>query len=918
MIKILQLNCRGYHTIRHLIAEVLRAEDPDVVLLNHTGIPTPTRPIKHYGYTTRTTSETRFDGTAILVKTHIRHDFLTSWLSPHFLAIKIHTQHDPILIATTYTRPNAGIPYADINTMFNYNIPAYLIADLNAQHTAFHHNKCNNHGRQIHQILDRKRLRFLGPDFHTCFTHNGTGRPDLAFTNRQSTHLHHHLSPGQLCGSDHIPLIIRISTNPIAIPSPPLFNYTRVDWDAFRETLDSEHTQIPLENRHHTIIDTYIDNIHNEITRAASQHIPKTQHKIYHDFRPSIRTQRLTICYRTRFERHKQHHLRIQRDLQTLRQHIINSLLADHSTHWQRILEKTQNHRTSNPSQFWKQIHKLRGTSKTPFQHLRVNNTNITDPQLVTNAFKQHWEHVFQPHRPPQHGPTTTHINAITDHMLHVQENTQPLNTIHTNILQPDHILTTPFEADDVERLLKRTPRRAPGSTGITWAMARQLPSRLISSLTTIYNASLATGYFPKAFKTATTIFIHKPNKSPHLPENYRPISLLELLGKTYERLLNARLRLYLDSNDLLSPKQYGFRQHHSTEDALNIITAYLRINKPYYKCAIVTKDVKQAFDTVWHTGLKYKICNNFDFPPITQRLLCNFLTDRQMRIRHKNFFSTFFTPLAGVPQGSVLSPTLYNMYTHDLPDPIHPESLTIQYADDVTQLTRARQLDTLTDRLQTELTATSLWELKWRIQSHPDKTAVTYFNIKRDVPRQIFLYPFILNPTPIQRHLTNKVLGLIFDNNLSFHRQVTSKVAMAKTTLSNLERFRDSSPQTKLHLYKALILPLLTYCPLALSLTAKTNHLKLQTIQNRALRFALGVKWYDFKTAQSLHRDTDLPPLNLTLHHRIMKQLEKFRAIHEATYAFIEDLNTRNRIVHQHNILDTETHIPPDPIYTS
>ena len=249
MLKEIQLNCRGYHNNRHLIAEVLRVEDPDVLLLNHIGVIPPSRSIKHYGFTTHTTTtHLAHDGVAILVKTHTKHEFMTRWLSPQFLCIKIHTPRGSILIATTYTRPNTGIPYGDINSLFNHtNIPIYLIADLNAKHTAFNHTRCDQHGRQLHQILTRKRLRFLGPDFPTCFTGNGTGRPDLAIANRQSMHLHHHLSPGKLCGSDHIPLILRISTNPIAIPSPPHFSYKHADWDAFRDSLADTHTHTVRE-----------------------------------------------------------------------------------------------------------------------------------------------------------------------------------------------------------------------------------------------------------------------------------------------------------------------------------------------------------------------------------------------------------------------------------------------------------------------------------------------------------------------------------------------------------------------------------------------------------------------------------------------------------------------------------------------
>ena len=132
----------------------------------------------------------------------------------------------------------------------------------------------------------------------------------------------------------------------------------------------------------------------------------------------------------------------------------------------------------------------------------------------------------------------------------------------------------------------------------------------------------------------------------------------------------------------------------------------------------------------------------------------------------------------------------------------------------------------------------------------------------------------------------------------------------MARNALSSLERFRGSSKNTKLHLYKAFILPLLTYCPLALSLAAPTNISKLQRVQNRALRFALGARWYDFRTSLSLHEEAAVLPINITLFNRIEKQLTIFQDRHADTYNFINNLP--NRRPQNTNLLDPPNDPPP------
>ncbi|XP_063876815.1 uncharacterized protein LOC135109355 [Scylla paramamosain] len=367
------------------------------------------------------------------------------------------------------------------------------------------------------------------PDFPTCYTHNGNGSLDLILSNRQSLPFHHHISHRPLSGSDHVPLILKISSNHISITSSPVPDCRSADWERFKETLSDLHRLTQLEGQPDTEIDSAQETLHNDILTSANRHTPKKQHKIHIDFRASIRTQRLL---------------------------------------------------------FWHMVHKLKGCQRERFEYLLVNGDR------VTNNFQTHWRNTFQPHPFPLHEPSIAHIHHITDLVAHAYsaESPRPLR---------NHL------ADGAEP-----------------------PPEIISSLTKIFNACLASGYFPKALKTSNITLITKPGKNSHLPENYRPISLLEILGKTFEHLINL-MRAFLEDNGLLAPQQFSFRRNASTEDTLNSIVAYLNFNKPYYKTALVAKDVKKAFDT------------------------------------------------AGVPQGSVLSPTLFNMYTADLPSPpIHNDSL--------------------------------------------------------------------------------------------------------------------------------------------------------------------------------------------------------------------------------------------------
>lgn len=227
--------------------------------------------------------------------------------------------------------------------------------------------------------------------------------------------------------------------------------------------------------------------------------------------------------------------------------------------------------------------------------------------------------------------------------------------------------------------------KTCPGSSGFNKTILQQLPQRAIQNLTNIYNATISAGYFPDTWKKATLKLIPKPGKSPALPSNYRPISLLEVPGKILERVINFRLQTHLEDTTQYNPNQFGFRKEKGTTQAIALITEQIAQHKADGgQCHIILRDITKAFDKVWHLGLKYKILH-LRLPTIIEQLLCDFLDDREASIKIKHYQGAHFLLGCGVPQGSVLSPALFITYTKDLPQP--RQGLNISYADDITQV---------------------------------------------------------------------------------------------------------------------------------------------------------------------------------------------------------------------------------------
>ena len=157
--------------------------------------------------------------------------------------------------------------------------------------------------------------------------------------------------------------------------------------------------------------------------------------------------------------------------------------------------------------------------------------------------------------------------------------------------------------------------------------------------LTDIFNHSLIAGYFPDIYKEATMTLIPKPGTAGTAVKDKRPISLLNVDGKLFDKILNRRLTTHLEDNNLQNDRQHGFRKNRGTQTAL--LTLYETISKHLgqrHKVDIVCRDVTKAFDKIWHTVLKYKL-TELGLHDCYQRILCDYLMDRPATIKIGHFF---------------------------------------------------------------------------------------------------------------------------------------------------------------------------------------------------------------------------------------------------------------------------------------
>ena len=183
----------------------------------------------------------------------------------------------------------------------------------------------------------------------------------------------------------------------------------------------------------------------------------------------------------------------------------------------------------------------------------------------------------------------------------------------------------------------------------------------------------------------------------------------------------------HINENSIFADEQFGFRHGHSTTHQL--LTNMIRANKSEgYSTGAALLDIEKAFDSVWHKGLISKL-QTFNFPIFLIKILKNYLTDRTLQVVYQNSKSDRFVR-AGVSQGSVLGPVLYNIFTSDLPD-LPPGCTKSLFCDDTSISVKGKSLRVICSRLQKNLDIFSSYLQKWKISSISSKTQMIFFSHK-------------------------------------------------------------------------------------------------------------------------------------------------------------------------------------------
>lgn len=448
----------------------------------------------------------------------------------------------------------------------------------------------------------------------------------------------------------------------------------------------------------------------------------------------------------------------------------------------------------------------------------------------------------------------------------------------------PNRLFDTPTVTNELVRsvIMKLNEKKSPGIDKICVDDIKRNINVLIEPIATIIRNSFESGLIPDKLKTAVVRPIYKSGKKNDF-KNYRPISILPVLDKVMERIVDNEFRTYLYTHMVIPENQFGFQRKKSTTDLLIRFTNYVNsmLNKNFHVLAIFV-DFKKAFDTLSHHTLLIEL-EKIGCSDKMLQWLKSYLQNRFMAVQTLGYLSDMKTIESGVPQGSILGPLLYLIYVRSMKS-IFKKCTIFQFADDTVVLTAHPDLGEALKTLESEFYTFQQWVHDFRLVINEKKTNVIHFRPPKVTTTPLTVKFHSLSCLHLNQKKTfteiscacsdilpqvcdQKYLGIMIDDQLKWCKHVDVVFRRLRSCLYGLFSLAPSlDTKTLLQVYKALAESIIRYGLPVWGTAADSYTDKIYNMQTALLKII--AKGRNFPTQKDLFKNFNCLPIKTLFQH--------------------------------------------------
>lgn len=819
---IIQWNCRGIKANIEELHQLSAKLNPAIICLQETFLKDKQK-INLYKYQQfnyiKNTDLRASGGTSILVRNDIPHSHLELKTNFQAIAIKV-TLHKQINICSIYIPPNQKLKENELqNIIWQLPTPFILLGDFNSHNPIWGSNETNQKGEIMEKLINNNNLCIFNNQTPTyiCPTSGKNSAIDLTLCDPSTLMDFSWSTYNDTCGSDHFPIILENLKVPLEEETKK-WKLKKANWEEYKK-LCSIHlnTNENIQN---------IEDFTYKLTMIAEKCIPfkSTSYKrnkpwYTKECQEAIKLRRKALR-KFQTEPTKQNLINFKFHKAIARKTIKEAK----RTSWQKYVSELN--LSTNQKSVWNMLRSMSGKkTMNPIKHLSVDNTLITEKKQIADSLAK------------QFAKNSNQINPKFQKIKYNAEK-HKLNLSSDNHETYNELISL----EELINSIKKSHNTAVGPDKIHNEFLKQLPEESIKCLLNVLNNTWENNLFPEIWKEMIIIPIPKTGKDSSNPQNYRPIALTSCLCKTLERIANQRLIWHLEINNLITNIQTGFRKKRGTIDQITRLETLIReaFIKKQHMTAIFF-DIEKAYDTTW----RYGIIKDIQDLGIRGRLalfIKNFLGTRNFKVRIGTTLSNNQNLTEGIPQGSVLSTTLFAIKINKIIQNLTPAIDSALYVDDFVISYRSHHIHSLERTLQLNLNRINNWAINNGFSFSKSKTQCVHFCPIRKLHNDPVLK---LEGDIIPVVNQYKFLGVIFDKKLNFIPHINYLRRKCNNTLQLLRvvaHTKWGADQQTLHkIYKYLIRSQLDYACFIYRAARKSYLKKLDPIHHGSIRLILG-----------------------------------------------------------------------------